>query len=272
MVRVTRLFAFTISTFLLALPSQQAGAEDLFMEIPIEGYKGPYLVTADGINVRAEPKPDAKVITQLGKRTIISVLGQAKGTNWFAISMKGKDLGFVYETGLSPMIDASLKEPITGSLDMSNKGKPKCSYKITYYHHTSEEEIVFISSDYQASFKCMHRKKAFKFDAMMFMSEIPFDNGTKPIFQVTLDLPDIATGYEEYLSATSLYDQDNHKVILDGVSLEAFKETDLEKERPANTIKEALIAATELHLISFNAKAWRTIAGEIKNPADQQPQ
>jgi len=266
------LFTFAFVAILLPLLTGEVQASDLFSKIELEGHKGAHLVIKSDINVRAAPLSKGKKIGKLRKREIVDVLGHAKGTKWFAVRQNGKDLGFVYGSGLSPLIDASLKTPLLGRVDMSDDDKPICTYEIIYDRRTMEETIVFVSSDYLVRFACQLDANFFDFNAMMFMSEIPYSQDSKPIYQITLDLPDFATGYEEYLSATSFYHEKDHKVVMDAVSLAAFKDGDLKAALPARNPIEALKAATKLHLTSFNKKAWRTLAGQIPNPSDIEPQ
>ncbi len=247
-------------------------AQSLFDKVEIEGYKGHYLVIKNTVNVRNKPANTAETVSKLVKRDIVKVLGHVKGTNWLAVKRDGKELGYVYAPSLTPMIDASFEENLTGKIDLSIEGKPVCSYEVSYEGRAIEEETIFVSTDYLAHFKCKEESKSFTFDTMMFMSEIPPDLGNKPIYQITINLPEIATGYEEFLSATALFDDDKKIVSMDGVSLEQFKEKNLPAPKPASTPQEALSTAISLQLASFNTKAWKTISGDIPNPASPTPQ
>lgn len=263
-------FIFLIS--MLFLSSFEAQADGLFSKFTLEGQTGPHLVLKSNINVRAYPSTKGKKRSKLRRRETVEVLGKAKGTQWLAVQKDGQDLGFVYGAGLAPLIDGSLDAPLLGRVDMSKDHKPICTYKIIFDQHTMEEEIVFVSSDYQVKFSCQYETHFFDFSAMIFMSEIPFNRDRKPIYQINLDLPEITTGYEDFLSASSSFHVKKGKVILDRVSLKAFKENDLTKELPAQTPQEALNAATKLHLMAFNTKAWRIISGQTPNPNDTERQ
>lgn len=266
------LFTFVFSALSLNLSILEARAGDLFSEITLEGQKGPHLVIKDNINVRAKPLSKGKKLSKLQKRETVTVLGYAKGTKWFAVQKNGNDIGFVYGMGLAPLIDASFDAPLLGRIDMSADQKPICTYKIIFDGRTTEEQIVFVASDYQAHFTCLYNKRSFTFNAIMFMSEIPYPRDNLPVYQITLDLPDMSTGYEEYLSATSFFHKQKGKVLLDGISHKKFTNKDAKKEQPAQNPAEALKAAIALHFSAFNIKAWRTIAGEIPNPSDIEPE
>lgn len=255
----------------LSLISFEVRAVSLFADISLEGIKGPYLVIKRNVNVRKSPSNKGKKLSKLQRRDTVEVLGRVKGTQWVAVRKNGADLGFVYALSLTPIIDASFKGSLSGRLDMRDDDKPECSFDISFEGHFEETETIFVSSDYLARFKCQMGFDTFQFTAMMFMSEIPHDLGQKPIYQITLNLPEIATGYEEYLSATSLYHQKDKKVVMDAVSLKAFKEKDFRKSLPATTPNDALIGAVKLQLQSFNEKAWRTISGRIPSPGIKQP-
>ncbi|MDV7341678.1 SH3 domain-containing protein [Terasakiella sp. A23] len=264
-------YIFTTAIFLSGLygPVQAAS---LFDNVTLEGAKGPHLVTKNRVNVRAKPANTGKKLSKLQKRDVVNVLGRAKGTQWLAVRRDAKDLGYVFANSLTPMIDGSFEGPLVGKIDLTDHKKPTCRYEVTYEGRAMEDDIVFVSADYLAFFKCRMNDENFDFNAMLFMSEIPHDLGRKPIYQITINLPDIATGYEEFLSATALYHQHRSKVVMDAVSLKAFKEKDLRQTKEALTPVEAIESALALQLDSFNTKAWRTIAGEIPSPGDKKPE
>ncbi|WP_419799345.1 MAG: SH3 domain-containing protein [Terasakiella sp.] len=261
---ITTIFAMTIVTQALAAP--------MFDTSTLEGHTGPYLVIKNNVNVRDKPASTGEKVIQLPSRDIVTVKGRVKGTQWLAISKKGNNLGYIYASSLTPMIDASLKEPIASNIDLSDEDKGVCDYNLTFEGRAIEEDTIFVSADYQVTFNCTMDNDQFDFSALVFMSEVPPDLGQKPVYQITLNLPDIATGYEEFLSATALFNQAEQQVIMDAVSLEQFKEKALRDKLPATTPQEALQAALKLQLSSFNKKAWRIIAGEIPNPSELKPQ
>lgn len=263
------LFTVTICGALLALPVQ---AKDLFKEVDLEGPTGPHLVTNTTVNVRKTPDSTGTKIGQLDRRDRVDVLGRVKGTQWYAVRKGSKDLGFVYAPSLTPMIDASLSAPLSGKINLSESDKPDCTYEINFAGRAEEDEIVFISADYLAEFKCQQGFDVFTFNAMMFMSEVPVDLGNKPIYQITLNLPEIATGYEEFLSATALYNATKKQVTMDSVSLEILQAKDFKKSKPAKNVKQALHNALELQLNAFSKKAWKIIAGKLPSPGDKSPQ
>ena len=267
-------YFFTLALFavLLTLPIFEAKGASLFADFTFEGHKGQYLVTRKNVNVRAKPSNKGKRLSKLKRRDIVDVLGRVKGTQWIATKKDGKELGFVFASSLTPLINAAVDEPLNGRVDMSEENKPVCNYEVAYQGRFEEDEVVFISSDYLAHFTCEQNEEKFNFDAMMFMSEVPHDLGIRPIYQINMDLPEIATGYEEFLSATALFHLNEEEVIMDAVSLKVFKEKELRQKRPASTAKDALFAAIELQLKSFNLKAWKTISGKIPSPGELKPE
>lgn len=265
------LFTLVLWVCLTSLIFSESQAASLFDGVELSDEYGIYMVTKTNVNVRAAPASTGKVLTKLEKRDIVESPGYAKDTQWLAIRQNGSDLGFVYAQSLTPLIDASFDKPLVGRIDLSEQKKPECSYEVSYEGRSVEEEIVFVSTDYLAHFKCRMGFDIFTFNSMLFMSEVPVDLGLKPVFQITINLPDIATGYEEFLSSTALYDQKKQLVSMDNVSLKTFKENDISKTLEAKTAKQAIEQALKLQLASFNEKAWRTIAGKIPSPADVKP-
>jgi len=247
-------------------------AASLFEDIDLEGYSGPYLVIKNVVNYRAKPDSDSKRLGQLSPRDIVMVKGRAKGTNWLAVTDHGEELGFVYISSITPLIDGSLNTPLHGHIATAHKNKPDCDYTIHYDGRAIEEATIFVSSDYRVDFACIKQTKPLSFNALMFMSEVPPDLGRKPIYQVTLNLPDIATGYEEYLSATALYDVLKQEVRMDNVSLAQFKEGNLKKSLSVENVPQALHGALQLQLNAFNTKAWNVISGDAPNPNELKPQ
>ncbi len=264
-------FALLVFCAFILLPVRDLQAASLFEKYKLEGHSGPYLVKKKNVNVRQKPSNKGKRLTKLKRREIIDVIGLAKGTQWAAIKKDGDELGFVYVFSITPIIDASFNKPLEGRVDMTEDGKPDCDFRLTFEGRFEEEDVVFVSSDYLVGFNCRKDAKDFSFTAMMFMSEVPHDLGTKPVYQITMNLPEVATGYEEFLSATTLYNQKEEKVIMDAVSLKQFKEKVLRKHLPATTTQEAVLNSIELQLQSFNEKAWKTIAGEIPSPGIKEP-
>lgn len=269
--KTPHIFTIAFLSLCITQPAFSVSAASLFEKYTLEGHAGEYLVKKKNVNVRQKPSNKGKRLTELNRRDKIDVLGLAKGTQWAAVKQDGKELGFVYVFSITPIIDASFSNDIKGEIDLSEQDKPNCSYTVSFEGRFEEEEVVFVSSDYLARFNCEKDNDVFDFTAMMFMSEVPHDLGMNPVYQITMNLPEIATGYEEFLSATSLYHQRDDKVVMDAVSLKAYKEKDLRKSMPAKTVEEAIVSAITLQLQSFNTKAWRTISGDLPSPGVAEP-
>jgi hypothetical protein len=253
--RVWRLCFF----ILLICPFSAAAEEPI-----LEGHKGLYLVKSNNVNVRAKPSTNGKKLSKLQKRDIVISNGYIKGTNWLFVSEGDQKLGYVFARSLTPLIDGTLKKPIKGSFSFSAPQEINCSYDITYEGRAIEEETLFISADYQTQINCRSANININLDATTFMSEVPFDLRQKRIYQITLNLPEIAAGYEEFVSATSLYNQEKSIVKMHHLAPKNLKVKKLPEPKPAKNIEEALRQALIMQLQSFNEKGWKVLSGDIE--------
>ncbi len=96
----------------------------------------------------------------------------------------------------------------------------------------------------------------------MFITEAPYQLGTKRIFQISIDILDIEGGYDDIFSTTLLSDKDKNLVTFDSVSIKKFGQTPATKEIPAKTVPQALRAAVVITLATWNKSAWKDL---IKN-------
>ena len=260
-----------ISAACLLIGSQTALSAKEFSFSPtqaFEGAKGEYIVTKDEVNVREAADPNAAKTYSLEKREIVTVLGKAPKTSWFAVKKGNKELGFIYQNALTPIIDAKIVTPLSGDIVVKNEQAYNCEYILQYGGHAVEEEVVFMSSDYLLHVDCVQsgNNDTFSFDAMLFVSEVPIDLGLKPIYQITLTLPDVAVGYEDFLFSTVLYNRNKKTVELDIPADKSFLSAKAINEKPAETVKDAIINALSIQLSSFNQKAWNGIRGEELTP------
>lgn len=241
--------------------------QSLFGGVELVGRPGSYLVTKDRVNVRDKPAADGKKLLQLSQMEEVFVRGKVKGSSWFAIERSNVELGFVFETSLTPLTRASLQAPLEGKLERLIHAE--CAFRLNDEGRTVEEETVFVSVDYFVELDCRIDNHSFSMNAMMFMSEVPPDLGLDPVYQITFNLPEVAIGYEDFLSMTVLYDIAKNKVVFDDISLKDLQAKVLRTEEKAHTLREALHAALSLQLGALNEKGWKTVAGIIPEPAAQ---
>jgi hypothetical protein len=93
----------------------------------------------------------------------------------------------------------------------------------------------------------------------MFMSEVPFNLTREPVFQISVDLMEVENGYDEIFSTIFDYRLKDEKVVFVGISLKALAKIPKEKERPANSVTEALKAAVEIAPGTWGEEAWKQI-------------
>jgi hypothetical protein len=253
--RSLSVLVFSVVVTMAGVPAE---AEDLqFLGIGVFSQKGTYLVTK-GANVRAEPMTKAKKLGKLRAGEQVQVVGRAKGgAGWMAIQKNDKDYGFVYKPILLPIIDGTLKESISGVV-MIEEHEP-CGYTFNFHGKNTVEGEDYIFSDYEITYRCNDKGKPFRLLAAMFMSEVPFRLTHEPVFQISIDLMEVENGYDEIFSTVFEYRPDEKKVVFAGVSLKGLERTPKEKERPVNTIVEALTAAVEIAPDAWGKKVWKQI-------------
>jgi hypothetical protein len=236
----------------------RAEAEDIkFLGTDILAQKGTYLVTK-GANVRAGPMTKAKKLGKVKTGTQVHVVGRAKGgAGWMAIQQDGKDYGFVYAPILLPMIDGTLKESISGTVLIEEHAP--CGYSFNFHGKNTVEGEDYVFSDYEITYRCNDKGKPFRILAAMFMSEVPFRLTHKAVFQISIDLMEVENGYDEIFSTTFEYRPEDKKVVFAGISIKDLARTPKEKERPANTIAEALAAAVEIAPDAWGKEVWKQI-------------
>lgn len=266
---VLRAVIFTALAALSAITP--AWAETDFDLSNIDNIKSNLVIKENRANVRQTPNPQGTVVGKLSLNDIVEGLGRVKNAPWWLIAKDGAPYGYVYQNSLLPLFDASLSDPLNGKLDLTQNKRGKCDYTITPLGRSKEEEIVFISFDYGVHFDCHFKGTKFQFDAMMFMSEVPLEPGRAPVYQINLDITEIATGYEEFLSASVLFEKSKKRVKPDGVSLKDFQTKAEIPPKEAKKIDEILRAALEIQMASFNVKAWNVMAGLTANPGALKP-
>jgi hypothetical protein len=258
--------AVAAALMLLALAAGPAPAAEkkpppkpmTFMGVKVKPHQGQYLVLKD-VNIRARPKTKSKKVGSFKAGNRIDVVARAAGA-WVAVRKGGKDVGFVYDQVLMPLIDGTLEKDLEGKVLV--KGVADCGYLIRFEGKSQVEGQVFEIADYDVYWDCLVGKRKVKFRTPMFITEAPFQLGTKRIFQISIDILDIEGGYEEIFSTTLLYNKDKNRVVFDSVSIEKFGQPPAIKEVPAKTVPQALKAAIRIALGAWKKNAWTDL---IKN-------
>ena len=210
------------------------------------------------VNVRARPKTKSKRVGGFKAGSRIKVVARSGG--WVAVREKGKDLGFVFDKVLMPLIDGALFKDIVGQVSV--KGGVNCEYIIHFEGKSPVEGQLFEFADYDVQWDCLLGKRKIRFRSPMFITEAPFQLGQKRVYQISIDVLDLEGGYEEIFSTVFLYDQDKARIVFDGVSIEKFGKPPQKKEAPAATVPEALTGAVRIAVSAWNKAAWSDL---IKN-------
>ena len=224
----------------------------IFMGVKVKPLQGQYLVLKD-VNIRARPKTKSKKVGSFKAGKRIDVVARASSA-WVAVREGGKDLGFVYDRILLPLIDGTLDSDLEGKTSV--KGGASCRYRIRFEGKSQVEGQVFEIADYDVYWDCLDGKRKVKFRTPMFITEAPYQLGTKRIFQISIDVLDIEGGYDDIFSTTLLYDKDKNRVVFDSVSIEKFGQTPATKDISAKHLPQALRVAVVITL-----SAWTTSAG-----------
>ncbi len=233
-----------------------------FLGVKVTPHKGEYVVLKD-VNVRAKPKTKSKKIGNLKAGRRVQVVAKAPGA-WMAVREGTKDLGFVYALFLMPLIDGALAEDLTGKASV--KGGADCDYRIRFEGKSPVEGQVFEIADYDVMWDCRVGKRKVRFRTPMFITEAPYQLGSKRIYQINVDVLDLYGGYDDILSTIVLYDKDKDRVTYDGVSIKKYGKTPKEKTVKAGNVSEALTGAVKMALAAWNKFAWKDL---IKNAPEE---
>ena len=210
-----------------------------FRGVKVKPITGTYIVLKD-VRIRAKPKTKSKKlgIFKAGRR--IHVVGKAASA-WVAVREKGKDVGFVYDQVLLPLIDGTLDRDLKGRASVKGKDGPDCLYRISFEGKSAVEGQVFEIADYDVLWDCRIGSRKVKVRTPMFITEAPFLMGPKRIFQISIDILDLDRGYEEIFSTIVLFNLDKDRISFDGVSVQKYGRIPPLKEAPAQTVPEALV-------------------------------
>ncbi len=251
-----------VAGVLLAFPVP-ALAQKTFLGQEIREAKGTYLSIKDA-NVRAKPMTKGKKLGTIRRGSRVKIVGKAKGaSNWLAVIKDGKDFGFVYAPILLPLIDGELDKDITGEL--KRKGAPDCRYTIVFEGHNPVEGASIVVADYDVEFICEEKKeKALVFHAPMFITEVPYDMSSKPVYQISVDILEIQNDIESVLSTGFFYDARMGVVNFSEVSIKGFAQDPKVKKRKVASPAEAVTAAVEMAYSVWNDKVWKALARALR--------
>lgn len=214
-----------------------------------------YVVTS-AVNVRAKPQTQSKRLDTLDEGTIPDVLGRYKG--WYAIARDGVPFGFVYGSVMLPTVPGTLPAPLTGRIKPTER--LACDYVIT---HESSEPIAgedFGTSDYDVRLTCVTGDDILRVHVPMFLIEGPLGGRANPVFQINVDVPQIAEDYDRVLSVITLYRAEDDIVRFDAFSFKGYGTTPDPRERPATTVAEALVTALDLAVGSWGDNVWEVLS------------
>ena len=194
-----------------------------------------------------------------------------RSTAWVAVREKGKDVGFVYDQVLLPLIDGTLDNDLKGRASVKGKDGADCLYRISFEGKSAVEGQVFEIADYDVLWDCRIGSRKVKFRTPMFITEAPYQMGPKRIFQINIDILDLDGGYEEIFSTIVLFNLDKDRIAFDGVSIQKYGRIPPNREAPAQTVPEALEAAVKMSLGAWNKAAWDDLIKNIPQYPDPVP-
>ncbi|MEX2311230.1 MAG: SH3 domain-containing protein [Rhodospirillales bacterium] len=233
-----------------------------FMGTMVTPAPGRYLVEKDA-NVRASPETEGKRVAGVSAGQIIEIAGRAGKTAWLAVVQKGKPLGFIYETVLSPIIDGEIINDVTGEIRLGVKHR--CGYRVHFVGKASSDvgtsSQALRAADYEVNIVCERNGVRIRFPAQMFMTEVPFDGSNKrQVFQINVDLLDGVHGLPDVFSTITMFDLDKGEVRFDSVSEASYaRKSGALESLPSTNVERALSSALEIAMTRWSDKAWDDI-------------
>ena len=269
--QAAKVLAVLLAAFLLSAGTGPVlAAETLeFLGVKVEPYKGTYIVLKD-VSIRALPKTKSKRKGSYKAGRRIQVVGFAPGA-WVAVREKGRDVGFVYENVLLPLIDGTLARDLIGKASAKGKPATECRYIISFEGKSAVEGQVFEIADYDIVWDCNREKRKIKFRTPMFITEAPYPLSQKRVFQITVDVVDLDGGYDEIFSTFILFNMEKGLVLYDGVSNEKYGRVPATKKFPAKTVSQALKGAAQIALQVWNKAAWKDLIRDMPKYPDPIP-
>jgi len=272
-----RLGLAALSVTAIVLTASGAASQDAppsdpplkFRGVEVEPVSGRYLVAKD-VNIRSEPKTASARLGSLRQGTRVDGVGMVKGGAWLAVRQDGKDLGFVYAPVMLPLIDGTLDQDLTGKT--KTPAGADCGYTVHHVGKSVVEVEDLEISDYEIAFDCARGERSLAFQGVMFITEAPYLLTRKPIYQITVDVPDVAPGIDEVLSATSLYEPRKGRTVFDSAGPNSFADRPEKRTRASADVREVLGAAIAMAIESWSDTAWGAIAGDTVAEQEDTPE
>lgn len=248
----------------VSLPPLERNAKGQIVDAdgkPLVPASGFYIAASD-VNLRDKPSTRAKKRGQLERGTRVEAIGSAEKGSWLAVRRGGQEQGFVFAEILMPMIDGTLKDPVTGTSSFAPNNR--CQYSIRFTGKNPVQGEIFDTSDYQIDWKCTVNGKDLAFPGFMFITEAPFQLNDSQVYQINIDLLRVVRAYDEVFSTIFLYRRTEKKVAFDSVSMSEFGSAPPVKVMAAESVTEALSGAAKMAPTVWNGDVWKML-GE-QNP------
>lgn len=225
---------------------------------PVAPASGRFLVTAD-TDVRVKPAKDGAKREQLERGTRVEAMGASDDGKWLAVRWSGREMGFVPLDVLLPLIDGDLRGPVSGSVKW---GRGTCGFTIRFTGKSQVEDDIVETADYDVDWQCEVGGKRLAFPGYMFITEAPFQLTDNQVYQISVDLLDVAREYDEAFSTVFLYRRAEGKVVFDSVSMKDLGGETTPRELPAKSVRDALVAAATLAPSAWNNDLWSFFSEE----------
>ncbi len=248
-------FGFVYEPALREIITEKVDAD---FSIPLSPASGTFMALKN-VNIRAKPETGSKRVTRLAKGEHVEVIGRPKDAAWLAVKRDGKKLGYVYAPVMLPLIDGSLKKIAEGKI-AAGKSAMECSFAIRFDSRNPTENSIFSTFDYDISFDCSGAAGKLSFLAFMFITEAPYDSSSKQAYQINVDVLGVGEMFDEPVSAIFIYKRKKGKVVFDSVSQKEFSSPPDILEKPAENVRQALVGAVEMAVVSWNKKLWQALA------------
>ena len=97
------------------------------------------------------------------------------------------------------------------------------------------------------------------FTATMFLTELPYQDLRRDIFQVNVDLPEVKDKEEEIMSVTSLYEYGKKEVAFHAVTIDSLARPQPKNKKKADAIPAVLRAALEFAHAVWGPGVWAAL-------------
>ena len=267
MVRQTQMAVIAVAAGFVLSPSPgiaQQTKTTTFLGSEINPLPGVYLVLKD-VNVRARPETKSKRVGRLKLRDRVESPGRDRGP-WIAVSVGGKDLGFVFEPTLMLVLDGAFEDDLKGKLTPSSEAPktPPCNYTIRFAGKSPAEGQLFEFADYEVRWHCGVGKQSARFLTPMYMTEGSYSGDSRALYQITIDVPELGDETEDQFSTNMLFDRKAGVVRFDAVNVKDLGGKPAPAEAKAESVAEALRQAVAMAHRSWTAKAWATLMGTAR--------